>query len=95
MFSVLVEETSIEMNEPTMPSTSMTTPIQETKTESILMDLLTSTTKTSTPMETLPKCIPNKSSSQECMDNHTFYIVIIIGLVISNCILSCMSIQKR
>merc|ERR1711971_1504018 len=35
------------------------------------------------------------SMEQNCVDTHSFYLIIIIGLVISNTILSCLTIQKR
>ena len=96
-FSVQVEKTSTEsIKTSTTELTKITTQEITTKpkTESILIDLLLTTTKTTT-IETLPQCIPSNSTSTDCMDNHTFYVVIILGLVISNCILSCLSIQKR
>ena len=80
-------------------TTAGTTSISTQK--SILRNLLTTPTqKKIVPkvVTVVQKCAPNSSAAvqgSECMDNHTFYVVIIIGLVISNCILSCLSIQKR
>ena len=44
---------------------------------------------------TSPSSSASASMEQNCVDTHSFYLVIIIGLVISNCILSCLTIQKR
>merc|ERR1712062_952147 len=85
--SVQVKKTSIESTEmPEMLSQVTNKP----KTESILIDLLTTTTTktssamtsamttamTSTPIDTLPQCIHNNSTSTDCLDNHVFYVVI-------------------
>ena len=43
---------------------------------------------------TSPSSSASASMEQNCVDTHSFYLVIIIGLVISNCILSCLTIKK-
>ena len=40
-------------------------------------------------------CLPNSSTENNCVDTQIFYIVIIAGLVLSNCILSFCTIHRR
>ena len=72
---------------------------------SILMDVLASSPTTETTQlysetektettEYLQNC-QTSSAENTCLDNNLLYLVIIIGLVISNCILSCLTVQKR
>ena len=58
-------------------------------------DALDEKTKYGQNCHSLPPDIASSSPENPCLDNHAFYLVIIVGLVFSNCILSCLTVQKR
>lgn len=73
------------------PTAPLSTELVPT-TASILMEILSTSRQ---DLEDIPSCVTSDSEQNHCVDTHAFYLVIIVGLVISNCILSCLTVQKR